>query len=92
MKEHTTPKPEKADRQLDIQGEVCPYTFVRTKLTLDEMENGQVLRVIVDYLPAVSNVPKSVAIEGNQVLEVKQLNEKAWSILIRKNVLPEDSP
>ena len=37
------------DRELDIRGEVCPYTFVKTRLALEEMQPGQVLRVLVDY-------------------------------------------
>ena len=45
------------DQELDLKGEVCPYTFVKTKLALEMMEPGQVLQVIVDHLPAVENVP-----------------------------------
>jgi len=25
---------------LDLKGEVCPYTFVKSKLALEEMESG----------------------------------------------------
>ena len=38
----------KVDQELDLKGEVCPYTFVKTKLALEMMESGQVLLVIVD--------------------------------------------
>jgi len=30
---------------IDITGEVCPMTFVRTKLALERMHAGEVLRV-----------------------------------------------
>ena len=72
------------DRELDIKGEVCPYTFVRSKLALEEMEKGNVLRVILDYPPATENVPKSMANEGNEVLHVKKVNDTDWEILVRK--------
>jgi nitrogen fixation NifU-like protein len=45
---------------LDLQGKICPMTFVYTKAQLEEMEAGQVLEVILDYLPAYTNVPESV--------------------------------
>ncbi len=77
------PEPE-ADRVLDIRGDICPYTFVRTKLALEEMESGQVLKVIVDYLPATVSVPRSTRLEGHQVLTVKQVDGTDWIIVIRK--------
>jgi TusA-related sulfurtransferase len=72
------------DETLNIRGEVCPYTFVRSKLKLEDMDEGQVLRVIVDYPPAIKNVPQSAANEGNEVLGIKQIEERAWEIYIRK--------
>jgi len=74
----------KVDLGNDLKGEVCPYTFVKSKLALEELEPGQVLRVVVDHLPAVENVPRSLDNEGHQVLEVVQINDSDWSITIRK--------
>ena len=36
------------DQELDLRGEVCPYTFVKTKLALEMMHPGEVLKVAVD--------------------------------------------
>jgi TusA-related sulfurtransferase len=74
----------KIDRVLDIKGEVCPYTFVRSKLTLEEMEPGQVLKVIVDHEPATKNVPRSMENEGNQILDVSKINDTDWQIVVKK--------
>jgi len=74
----------KVDQELDLKGEVCPYTFVKTKLALEMMEPEEVLRVIVDHLPAVENVPRSVMNEGHEVLNVGQVNDTDWEIVIRK--------
>jgi Predicted redox protein, regulator of disulfide bond formation len=73
-----------ADRELDIRGEVCPFTFVKSKLVLEQMELGQVLRVILDYPPSVENVPKSMREEGQEVLAINQIDSNTWEILIRK--------
>ncbi len=74
----------KHDRELDIRGDICPFTFVKSKLALEQMEVGQVLRVIVDYKPSAESVPKSMREEGQEVLGVNQISENTWEILIRK--------
>ena len=69
---------------LDLKGEVCPYTFVKSKLALEEMESGQVLRVIVDNRGSAENVPRSLSSEGHQILNVAMLNDTDWAITVRK--------
>ena len=63
------------DRELNLKGKVCPYTFIESMLALEDMEIGEVLRVIVDYAPAVCDVPKSLKNEGYEILDVLPLNE-----------------
>lgn len=72
------------DQTLDIRGEVCPYTYVKTLLALEEMDAGQVLRVRLDYEPATRSVPRSVTIQGNEVLSVVAAHPGEWEILICK--------
>jgi TusA-related sulfurtransferase len=72
------------DRELDLKGEVCPYTFVKSKLALEAMASGQVLHVIVDNNESAENVPRSLTNEGNEVLEVSQPNDSDWSIVVKK--------
>jgi len=69
---------------LDLKGEVCPYTFVKSKLALEEMESGQVLRVIVDNRGSAENVPRSLSSEGHQILNIAMLNDTDWAITVRK--------
>ncbi len=76
----------RADQELDLKGEVCPYTFVKSKLALEEMEVGEVLQVTVDHLPAVENVPRSMKNEGQEVLGIAQVNDSDWTITIKKKV------
>lgn len=71
-------------RELDLKGEVCPFTFVKSKLVVEQMNIGEVLRVILDYKPSVENVPKSFQMEGQEVVAVNQIGDNLWEILVRK--------
>jgi len=50
----------KEDRVLDLRGYQCPMTFVYTKVALEEMESDSILKVILDFRSAFTNVPKSI--------------------------------
>ena len=78
-----------ADRELNLKGKICPYTFIESMLALEEMETNQVLRIIVDYPPAVCDVPKSLKNEGYEILEVTPLNETDWAIVVRNKEVEE---
>ena len=58
--------------EIDLQGEVCPYTFLRTKLALEEMAAGEELAIVLDHPPAFRNVPQSLQEDGHQVLAVER--------------------
>jgi len=75
----------KVDKTIDIRGQVCPYTFVRSKLAIEKMNVGEVLEIILDHKAAVENVPKSMENEGQKVLVVEQTGEKEWRIVVRKD-------
>lgn len=72
------------DSLLDLCGETCPFTFVRTKLLLEELPLGARLRVIVDHPPAATNVPRSATAWGQRVLGVTALPEGRWHIDLQK--------
>ena len=72
------------DQILDIRGEACPYTYVKTRLVLEDMQAGQVLRVLVDYEPATRSVPRSVQLHGDAVLGIETLGAGEWAILVKK--------
>ncbi|HSB04832.1 MAG TPA: sulfurtransferase TusA family protein [Thermodesulfobacteriota bacterium] len=80
---------EKIDKELNLKGKICPYTFIESMLALEEMKVGEVLRVIVDYAPAVCDVPQSLTNEGYEILSVDPINETDWAILVRNKELDE---
>lgn len=80
----------KIHRELNLKGKTCPYTFIESMLTLEEMGSGEVLRVIVDYPPAACDVPKSLKSEGYEVLDVKKINGTDWAIIVRNTGIEEN--
>ncbi len=71
---------------VDLRGELCPFTFVRTKLALEELPIGALLRVIVDHEPAIRNIPRSATEWGQEVVAVISLSPRTWAIDLRKRV------
>jgi tRNA 2-thiouridine synthesizing protein A len=59
---------------------------VRTKLALEALPFGGVLRVVVDHAPAAKNIPRSAAEWGQEVLGVRALDEARWAIDLRRRV------
>ena len=72
------------DKKINIKGLVCPYTFVRAKLAVEDMEVGQVLEILLDFEEAARSIPKSMEDHGQKVLKVEKINETDWILLIRK--------
>jgi len=74
----------KEDRVLDLRGYQCPMTFVYTKVALEEMESNSILKVILDFRSAFTNVPKSIMRQelGEILSEFEKDNEK--TIWIKK--------
>lgn len=73
----------KHDKSIDITREICPMTFVKTKLQLDKMEKGQVLEVVLREGEPLANVPKSVEQDGHKVLKICK-DDQVYKILIER--------
>jgi TusA-related sulfurtransferase len=56
---------------IDITGEVCPMTFVRTKLRLEGMQTGEVLNVRLRGQEPLRNVPRAAREEGHVILGIE---------------------
>lgn len=52
---------------LDITQEVCPITFVRTRLLLDRMQSGEVAEIRLRGREPLENVPKAATELGHRV-------------------------
>jgi tRNA 2-thiouridine synthesizing protein A len=72
------------DAELDLRGVICPYNFVKTKLKLETMEEGQILSVILDAGDPIRNVPQSVSNEGHTILSQEAIGQ-SYRVTIRRN-------
>ena len=73
------------DERIDITDVNCPITFVKTKVALDELENGQILQVHLNDGEPIQNVPRSVREEGHEVLKITDNSDGTFELFNRKN-------
>ena len=73
-----------ADLELDITAEVCPMTFVRTKLALEQMAIGQVLNIRLRDGEPRHNVPRAVRDHGHEILSLLPLSGELYELRVRK--------
>jgi tRNA 2-thiouridine synthesizing protein A len=78
------PAPAGSAEDLDLRGEVCPYTFLKARLALEALPAGVVLRVVVDNAASARDVPRSLAAAGHVVLGCAETGNGAWAILTRR--------
>ena len=60
----------KPDKELDCLGLYCPEPIFRTRMALDEMNNGGVLKVIADDPAAEEDLKRLAGRLGYDVLEI----------------------
>ena len=70
-----------ATRELDITKEICPMTFVRTRLALDKMAPGEILLVRLKGDEPLRNVPRTATEQGHRVL-LQQTDTDGISVLL----------
>ncbi|MHC1580677.1 sulfurtransferase TusA family protein [Methanopyrus sp.] len=71
------------DHELDVRGKVCPMPVLETRKKLEEMDEGEVLKVVGDYPPAKDNIRRFAEEHGHEVLEVEEEDDR-FVIYIRK--------
>jgi tRNA 2-thiouridine synthesizing protein A len=71
-------------RSLDITREVCPMTYVRTKLALEALDEGAVLEVVLRGDEPLRNVPRNARDEGHEVLSLEPRGDGTHRLLLRK--------
>jgi tRNA 2-thiouridine synthesizing protein A len=71
-------------RQIDITRDVCPMTFVRTRLALDKMAPGETLLVTLKGDEPLRNVPRSATEQGHEVLSLETDESGVSRLVIRR--------
>jgi TusA-related sulfurtransferase len=78
------PQTNGADLDIDITGEICPMTYVRTRLALEHLSAGQILGVTLQGEEPARNVPAAAMRQGHLVLARQDLGGGAVRLLIRR--------
>ena len=72
------------DDTVDITDVVCPVTFVKAKVALEELDDGQILAVRMNDGEPVQNVPRSIKEEGHQILKLVNNEDGTYNLLVKK--------
>ena len=74
----------KIDDTVDITDVVCPTTFVKAKIALEELEEGEILSVKMNDGEPVQNVPRSIKEEGHQILKLIDNEDGTYNLTVKK--------
>jgi len=69
---------------IDMLDEVCPMTFVKTKLAIEKINQGERIKIIYNSQEAKTNVPKSLDELNHKVISINDINKKQFYIIIEK--------
>lgn len=72
------------DDTVDITDKVCPLTFVKAKVALDELEDGEILSIHLNDGEPVQNVPRSLKEEGHQILKLQDNGDGTFDLIVKK--------
>lgn len=72
------------DNQVDITDKVCPLTFVKAKVALDELDDGEVIAIRMNDGEPVQNVPRSIKEEGHQILKLVNNEDGTYTLVVKK--------
>lgn len=72
------------DETVDITDVVCPTTFVKAKVALEELDEGQILSIKMNDGEPVQNVPRSIKEEGHQILKLLDNEDGTYDLIVRK--------
>ena len=72
------------NERVDITNVVCPVTFVKAKVALEELEPGRVLAIRLKEGEPVQNVPRSIKEEGHKVLKLTDNGDGTFDLIVRK--------
>lgn len=71
-------------QEIDLRGVSCPTNFVKAKLALEEVDNGTVVRILLDDGEPVKNVPRSLKADGHRLIGLKQTDEGHYVLELEK--------
>ncbi len=68
---------------LDLRGVLCPLNYVKAKLVMEEVDDGETFEFWLDEGEPIKNVPRSLKDDGHRILEVEKTNDY-FRLLVKK--------
>ena len=72
------------NERVDITDVVCPVTFVKAQVALEELDDGEILAVHMNDGEPVQNVPRSIKEDGHQILKLIDNGDSTYDLIVRK--------
>ena len=69
---------------VDITDKVCPLTFVKAKVAIEELEDGEILAIHLNGGEPAQNVPRSLKEEGHKVLKMIDNEDGTFELIVQK--------
>lgn len=69
---------------LNITKDHCPMTFVKTKIELEKLKEGDKLEILLTEGEPLDNVPKSAVEQGYKIIEIKKIENNIYKVIIEK--------
>ena len=70
--------------RVDITDVVCPVTFVKAKVALEELDDGDILEVRLNDGEPLQNVPRSIKEEGHKILKLNDNDDGTYTLIVKK--------
>jgi len=74
-------------KEIDVTAYTCPMTFVKVKLSLEPLNSGDELQVVINNGEPLRNVSRSAEAEGHRISEKNEIGDGTWRLLITKGQL-----
>jgi sulfite reductase (ferredoxin) len=69
----------------DLRGTPSPINYVKAKMKLEDLETDDILEIYLDEGEPIRNVTASLKKDGQEIIEIKQI-ENYYNVIIRKKV------
>jgi len=80
--------------RVDVRDVACPLTWVRTRVALGRIREGEAIEVLLLAGEPLENVPRTAVEEGHRVLLCEPCpaaGQDAWRVVLRKGGPAEGS-
>jgi sulfite reductase (ferredoxin) len=69
--------------RVDYRGMACPMNYVKAKLVLETMSEGDILEILLDDGEPIENVPRSLSWDGQEIVSQTR-EDRHWRVTVVK--------